>query len=329
MEKKLLIIDADSIIYYIAYNFRNKKVKKMVELNVNKFISDLLTNSGATDYIGFYASKEEDVKPNFRYDIYEGYKSNRPPTPDFVLKWRSTIHEVFKNKWSFIPVEGMEADDAVGICYTHFKDKYDEVIIATADKDLRQFSCTFYDFKKHEMTAIDEFTAEYNRYYQLLMGDAGDHIPGIPGVGKAGAKKILKNCKTVGQLKIATIRAYCSFENTLKTKITKEVIKTYKESMSDDDAFNALSEAKQDRKIRLQTKDEINEKIRQVLPLPWKDYLRQQNQLISMLTEAPDWFEIPDPVASPFGDIESAKGTTLTKEERKEAITRADDFLII
>ncbi len=331
MEKKLLIIDADSIIWVIAYNFRNKKVKKMVELNVNKFISDLLTNSGATDYIGFYASKDDDAKPNFRYDIYPDYKSNRPPTPEFVKKWRPTIQEIFKEKWKFIPVEGMESDDAVGITYNHYKDDYDEIIIATADKDLRQFACTFYDFNKHEMTTIDDFTATYNLCFQMIMGDSGDHIPGIPGIGKVGAKKLLKEAKTARQLEIATARAYYSYWDKQKKAIEKEVLNDYESMLNDDEkeALDKLTEAKRARKIRIATKSQIADRLEETFPDGWKGYYKLQQGLLRMLTEEQDWFKIPDLISSPFKDLGTVTKKPMTSEERKAAIEKADDFLII
>jgi len=331
MEKKLLIIDADSIIYYIAYNFRNKKVKKMVELSVNKFISDLLTTSGAQDYIGFYGSKEDDAKPNFRYDIYPEYKSNRPDTPEFVKKWRPLIHSVFKDKWKFLPIDGMEADDAVGITYTYYKDAYDEIIIATADKDLKQFACTFYDFNKHEITKIDSFAAAHSRYYQMIMGDAGDHIPGIPGIGKVGAKKLLAECKTERQLQIATARAYYTYWNKQKRNIVNRVIADYTEGLDEEatDTLAKLSEAKRNRAIRIATKQQIADKLEEISLTSWKTYFILQCRLVSMLTEAPSFFPKPDPIASPFGDLEITTTKPLTSAERKAALSSADDFLII
>jgi len=325
--KKLLLIDADSIIYYIAYNYRNKKVKKMVELSVNKFISDLLTNSGATDYIGFFGSKDEEAKPNFRYDIYSEYKANRPPTPDFVKKWRPTILKTFQEKWNFLPIEGMEADDAVGIYFTKYKNDYDEIIIATADKDLRQFPCTFYDFKKHEMTPISEFEAVYNLCHQMIMGDSTDHIPGIPGIGKVGAKKRLADCKTIPQLKFAVLRAYYSYDNTLTAKITKDVISKTATSVPDD-KLAGLTEKQKERVIRIAAKKAIKEAIDKALPLRWRNYVQQQYQLLRMLTTKPDWFNMPDVFKSPF-DLSDTKAAPLTSEEKQKAIASADDFLII
>jgi len=328
-KKKLLIIDADSIVWVVAYNFRNKKVKKMVELNVNKFVSDLLTNTGATDYIGFYADKRDDAKPNFRYALYPDYKSNRPDTPDFVKKWRPTILETFKEKWKFTPIEGMESDDAVGIAYNKFKDDYDEVIIATADKDLRQFACTFYDFNKHEMTEIDEFTAAYNLAHQMIMGDSGDHIPGIPGIGKVGAKKLLKDAKTIKQLNMAVARAYYNYWEKQKKAIEKEVLDDYTSMLDDDEkeALDKLTDAKRARKIRLATKTQIADRLEEIFPDGWKGYYCLQRGLLKMLTKEPDWFELDAINESPFKDLESAK--IISSEDAKKAIESADDFLII
>ncbi len=55
---KLLIFDADSPIFTVAWRFRNRKTGNLVKLNINKFISDVLRNCNADDYIGFYGAKD-------------------------------------------------------------------------------------------------------------------------------------------------------------------------------------------------------------------------------------------------------------------------------
>jgi len=314
--KKLIIFDADSIIFTVAWKFRTKKSNNLVKLNTNKFISDVLRHANADDYLGFYGAKDDgdidtELKINFRYEIDPKYKANRPITPDFVIKWRPIIHNEFKSNWGFLPVEGMEADDAVAIAVEKHRKDYDEIIVATFDKDLKQIpDITFYNMREHKMEKITKENAAKNFYTQMLMGDSTDNIPGLKGVGKAGAVKILKDCTTEFSLFRTTVREYKkAFDNVINKKlafITKEI----KDQLADveidtsESEYLNLSGLKLERKIRINNKQILNAEADKLMPGGWKAYFNQQYQLLRMLTKETDDIVIPEVQKSPVKKVD-------------------------
>lgn len=307
---KLLIFDADSVIFIVAWQFRTKKISNMVKLSTNKFISDVLRHANADDYLGFYALKNENdetkIKPNFRYAVYDKYKANRPETPDFVHKWRPVIHTEFKDTWGFVGVQGLEADDAVAIAVEKYRSKYDEIIIATFDKDLKTVpGITFYNMKDHTMQFINEFEAASNFYKQMLMGDSGDNIPGIKGVGKVAANNILKNCSSIYGLFRTTAKTYRDTAKKIEDKelsvIKSEVdtFLTYEASFDQTSPYKGLTGNKLKRKIRIVSKQRLKEKVDEIMPGGWKVYFKQQYTLLRMLTEENEDITIQNVLPNP------------------------------
>ncbi len=340
MSKKtvLLIFDADSIIFTVGWKFRTKKASKLVKITTNKFISDVLRHTNADDYIGFYGAKgkddEDEFKPNFRYMVDPNYKGNRPPTPNFVVKWRPAIHTEFKDTWGFLPVEGMEADDAVAIAVKKHKDEYDEIIVATFDKDLKQIpNITFYNMRTHTMENISEKAANKNFYIQMLMGDSGDNIPGLKGVGKVSAKKFLKGCDTEYSLFRTTVCKYKETEETINAKALADITKKITDDLADveidttESVYNKLTGVKLERKIRINSKRELATKLEEVMPGGWKAYFNQQYKLLRMLTEETDDITIPDVQENPVKkDVSEDSTKSATDSILGDSV---DDFLTI
>lgn len=326
-KKSLLVFDADSMVFTVAWRFRTKKAKNLVKLNINKFISDVLRHANVDDYIGFYGAKGG--KKNFRYDVYPKYKANRPPTPDFVTKWGPVIRTEFEDKWGFVPVEGMEADDAVAIAVEKHKDDYDEIYVATFDKDLKQIPCVkFYNMKDHTIEDIDAMKAARSFYMQLLTGDSGDNIPGLKGVGKVGATKLLKDCDNEMSLFITVARKYKSNAEDILAKELTAITKTITDELADvevdtsESVYNGLTGARLERKIRINSKQQLQDKLDETMKGGWKAYYKQQYALLRMLTEEPEDFTTPDPQASPVKkDDPEEKAKSLPKD--------VDSFLTI
>jgi 5'-3' exonuclease len=288
-------------------------------MNTNKLIRDVLKNTEATDYIGFFGSKKEDAKPNFRYDIYPEYKANRPDTPDFVKKWRPTIIEAFE-EWGFVGVDGMEADDAVAIAVEKYRDDYENITVASFDKDLKQIpNITYYYMKEHKQTEISDFDATYNLCYQMLMGDSTDNIKGIPKTGPKTAQKILKYAKTKTQLIGRVLAAYKEYGEKLNKKILSSIGESVQEEVDKaiedgDPKFIKMSTKRLERYIRIESKKRATRLV------DWKEYFRLQQQLLCMLTEAPEWFDIPEPKENPVLEEIAAI---------KDVEEKMDDFLTV
>ena len=280
----------------------------MVTMHLNKFISDIIINSGATHYIGFFGSHKDGFKPNFRFAVDPNYKLNRPETPEWVVKWRPILHEAMETKWKFLGVDGMEADDAVAIAAKHYKavqedskPMFDEVIVAACDKDLQQIpGITYYNFQKHEKYTINSFDALMNLGVQVLMGDSTDNVKGLGGVGPKTAVKVLSECTTAAQIKWTIARMYAAKETELRTKAEASIFADTKtELLADTTVVTAgLSDKQIDRLVRIRAKQKLATAMFDTMPGGWKAYLKTQYKLLTLLTECPEGFVLPEPVVS-------------------------------
>lgn len=319
MKKNLVIFDADSQIFIIANRHKRSKVPNMVKMSVHKFIKDCIekceeNTPGDTDYMGFFGKKSADAKPNFRYDIDPQYKCTRGPVDENVEKWRPTIHDAFIDKWGFLPVDGMEADDACGIMYEKYKDQYENIYVVTADKDLKQFhNVHWYNISKHSIEFFDTFKADHFFAYQMLMGDTGDDIPGLYGIGPKKAAGMIADCKTSADLKWTVLRAYASYEEVLLGKSTRAVIKANKADYIEQiNAAGAklgleLADAQVERKLKQMLDKAIKAEMEDKFPGGWKKFIKQQYALLHMLREIPTDCELVFPEPTEFEIVRTKK----------------------
>lgn len=297
--KNLIIFDADSIIWTVAYKFRNKKVKNLMLISLNNFIGEVIQNTKATHYLGYFGSKEAGREPNFRYAVDVNYKAQRPPEPDWITKWRPVICNEMEEKWGFIGVEGLEADDAVAFTAAHFKDEYDEIIIAAVDKDLKQIpNITYYNYTKHTSEKTNEFSCANELGIQMLAGDTADNIKGLYKIGPIKAKKHLSICKTITEIKWSVMRMYYAHEEDLRKKITKELTKLIKTDIETSEWAKGKSDKQIERQVRITLIDKIDKEMESKMPGGWKAYYKIQYKLLKLLDVVPDNFDMPDPVES-------------------------------
>jgi 5'-3' exonuclease len=193
------LIDADGIVYIVAYNHRENSSEEAVKESCDTYIRDIMLLTDATDYIGVFSPASFTV---FRNEVYRyaRYKGNRPEKPDFMGMWENTIKQYFQDKYGFITVPELEADDIVaGAAYALGLDK---CIICSPDKDLKQVPTIHYDYKKEGATPeiIDATTATICFWMQMLEGDGSDNIAGVPGLGPVKAKKIINDVIENGSL---------------------------------------------------------------------------------------------------------------------------------
>lgn len=142
--------------------------------------------------------------PTFRHEAYEAYKEGRAPMPDTLRAQIPLLHELGELLGiSVVARPGVEADDVLGATALEACARR-PVLVVTADKDLFQLLRPGLRVLRprkgvSEFTLYDEdlFREEYGfppdrfREYLALVGDAADHVPGVPGVGDKGARKLL------------------------------------------------------------------------------------------------------------------------------------------
>ncbi len=145
----------------------------------------------------------------FRDELFEDYKSNRPPMPDAL---KSQIEPLLKavqaNGWPLLRVAGVEADDVIGTLTVQAVARGLDVTIVTGDKDMAQLvnkNVSLLDTmprgpnRTPRVTdlegVVDRFGVRADQIvdYLGLVGDSSDNIPGVPKVGAKTAVALLEN----------------------------------------------------------------------------------------------------------------------------------------
>jgi DNA polymerase-1 len=179
------------------------------------FISILLTAIEA--YHPRYVAVAFDVGRTFRDDLYAEYKAGRGEPPDEFHQQLERIQQLVR---AFnIPIytaDGYEADDVIGTLARQATAAAVDTMILTGDTDTLQLVDDYVKVllanpygKKTTTTLYDEAAVD-ERYKGLkpsqladlrgLKGDATDNIPGVKGIGEAGAIALLNQFGTVENL---------------------------------------------------------------------------------------------------------------------------------
>jgi len=138
---------------------------------------------------------------NFRDDLYEHYKANRPFMPDDLRAQIEPLDELV-NAMGFpvLKVPGVEADDVIGTLARQGESQGFSVLISTGDKDMAQLvnpnitlENTMTNTRMDIAGVVDKFGVPPERIvdYLALVGDTSDNIPGVPKCGPKTAAKWL------------------------------------------------------------------------------------------------------------------------------------------
>ena len=185
-DKKIVtLIDSDSLIHRAQWKntFREAIVK------LDQDIEDVIIGTYADKYR--VAVKNTDGS-NFRKDLLPTYKIHRNRSVALEHQLSALIRHLVK-EWDAEKAIGQEADDLVVQWQREELAKGEYIpIIASIDKDLLTHSGTHYRMGERKIIYNTPEYAHYFFHLQLLMGDPGDGIKGLPGVGPVGAEKILE-----------------------------------------------------------------------------------------------------------------------------------------
>jgi hypothetical protein len=193
------LIDADSLCYAVGFS-SNDAEEPIAIARLEETMTELCMELDCEDYKGFLTGKG-----NFRDAIavtvpYKGQRVSEKPIHLQALR----CHLV--TSWGFTVVQGIEADDAVGIAAYAVPE--DETIMVHIDKDLNQFRGWHYNYRNKEKYYVTEFEGLTAFYTQILTGDRIDNIIGLKGIGPVKAKRILAECTNESELYQAVLKAY-------------------------------------------------------------------------------------------------------------------------
>jgi len=145
-------------------------------------------------------------EPTFRDAIADDYKAGRPPTPEPLVAQVELIRKLVEALGvPAVDFAGFEADDVIATIATSLRDRGEDVVVVTGDRDAYQLVedphvKVLYnrrgvsDYVLYDEAGILERTGVRPDKYPLLAalrGDPSDNLPGVPGVGEKTAAKLV------------------------------------------------------------------------------------------------------------------------------------------
>jgi 5'-3' exonuclease len=145
---------------------------------------------------------------NKRNQIEPTYKAHRKKN-----KWANMLRNYIIQEPNFEVIYDFEweADDLIFDRANKIKQKGEQYVVISKDKDLKQIGGLYFDYYKQKtgeldeyfkeikefrgLTYIDEIEAKKLVYLQILKGDSVDNIKGLKNIGDVKSKKILQDAK--------------------------------------------------------------------------------------------------------------------------------------
>ena len=187
----MLLIDSDFLAYKAAQaceigidfgedviiaQSQFSEVLKVFHNELNKVTKAMMEDN----FILYFSSTK-----NFRKKIYPDYKGHRMKRKPLGYK---RLVNYCKENHNFKLIEGLEADDTIGIEATRFADPSN--IIVSPDKDMRQIPSTLWNLTD-DVTEITKDDGDRWHLIQSLSGDPTDGYSGCPGIGVKRATELL------------------------------------------------------------------------------------------------------------------------------------------
>lgn len=146
----------------------------------------------------------------FRDQLFEQYKSHRPPMPDELRSQIQPLHAIIKALGiPLISIEGVEADDVIGTLAVQAAKDGKDVLISTGDKDMAQLVNDHIMLINTMNNTLLDREGVIEKYgippeliidFLALMGDSADNIPGVKGVGEKTALALLQGIGSLKQI---------------------------------------------------------------------------------------------------------------------------------
>jgi len=207
MSKRLVIVDVSSFIFRAFYAIRTLHSPEGVPINavhgVLSMMLKLLSNSRPTHVL----LARDTSGGSFRNELYDEYKANRSAPPEDLIPQFALIKDLITHMgFTYSEHNDYEADDIIGSACVQWKDKFDEIFIASSDKDLMQFVGdnifmldTMKDKTYDKDGVFEKMGVRPDQIvdYLSMVGDASDNIPGMKGIGAKGAAKLLAEHETL------------------------------------------------------------------------------------------------------------------------------------
>ena len=201
--EKFVVIDGNSLINRAFYGLPMLRSLSGKPCNAIFGFVNMLLNMVENEKPKYLACVFDAGKHTFRHDMYAEYKGTRNPTPEDLRSQISGLKELLMAMGvKVLEKSEIEADDIIGTLSRKFNEEF---ILISGDKDLLQLinnNTTVWLTQKGISNVLkvneDVLQKEFKlKPYQVIemksiMGDSSDNIPGVAGIGKVGAEKLIQ-----------------------------------------------------------------------------------------------------------------------------------------
>lgn len=207
MNNIVSIWDADFIPYYVCHNKKldngeveNKSLQDCKNL-VDQFIGNVNLAINADQFLIVLT-----VGKCFRYQVYPEYKANRKYGNK--PKWFDEIKEYLITHYKATYNTKYEADDLVCIYKNKLSKEGYDCYLVSPDKDILNLEGKHYNPRENQWVNSKKELSERWKWYQMIIGDSIDGLPGIKGIGEKGANKLLDE-QDITQYRNIIFNKYC------------------------------------------------------------------------------------------------------------------------
>ncbi|MCE5328792.1 DNA polymerase I [bacterium] len=206
MKSKLILIDGNNVAYRAFYALPQTIATStgIITNAVYGFVTMVLKLVDEQKPDNIIAAFDSKV-PTFRHELFKEYKAQRKKMPDELISQFPLIKEVLENiNIKSIEAEGYEADDIIATLAKESKDRFNEILVVSGDKDILQLvggnlkvmalkkgitDTVIYD----KNGVIEKFGVTPDKVKDLLAltGDSSDNIPGVRGIGPKTAEGLV------------------------------------------------------------------------------------------------------------------------------------------
>lgn len=220
MVEKTAIIDLDSILYAAAWGNKiylgnidgvpiyqrdeegrlayQDKTEDEIKVSLDSIMIDILNNTDATSYLTFVKGRNTS---KHRYTAKSDYKANRPKESP---SWWKFTKQYAIDAWNAVEINNIEVDDAVNIARLKVKNSF----IVAIDKDLLNLKGVNYNWKNKNFVSVNSEQACEHFWTDMIVGQPGDGIKGLPNKGKSFASKVFNNIDDEESFRTLTFQIY-------------------------------------------------------------------------------------------------------------------------
>jgi len=205
--ESLYLIDGYAMLYRAHFAFIRNPLMTSYGLPTSALFgfSNQILNLVKKENPDYIAAVFDTAKKTFRHEMYPEYKATREKMPDELKEQLPHLWDILNAlQITTLSKVGFEADDIIGTLAKWGAEHELDVYIVSGDKDFMQLindHVFMYSTVGRNMETqiidrkgvIDKWGVPPEKIIDLmgLMGDSSDNIPGVMGVGKVSAKKLI------------------------------------------------------------------------------------------------------------------------------------------